>query len=198
VHAWSAQGDRLLVSYSTGNSARPTRVALFDAMTGHAVATLWHGIELPPQAAWVGRQAAVVGFRDLHVFDTSSGAERGIVALDAGTITRLDADTAERRLVAVDLNRSIIWIDPHSWLVVDSWNGRWQDAAIAPDGRFIAALDLSGRLHFACLADGCFRPIGEASGTRYAGSVALTQNAIGLVGDGLAARTTLAVECGAE
>jgi hypothetical protein len=199
VHAWSAQGDRMLVSYSTGDSARPTRVTLFEGNTGKAVATLWHGIELPPQAAWVGRQAAVVGFRDLRVFDASSGAERGTVALDAGTITRLDADTDERHLIAVDLNRSIMWIDPDSWLVIDCWKGRWQDAAIAPGGRYIAALDLSGRLHFACLADGRFHPIGDAAaGIRYPGSVALSEDSIGLVGDGVAARTMLVVECAGE
>jgi len=152
---------------------------------------------LPPEAAWVGRQSVVVGFRDPRVFDATSGVERGRVVLGGNTIARIDADDDEDRMVAVDINRSIAWIDPETWLVLDRWDGRWQDVAIAPDGRFVAALDFAGTLHFAGLEDGRFRPIGEiseAAALPYASSVEIAPGAIGLAGGGGAARATLAVD----
>jgi hypothetical protein len=193
VHAWSARGERLLVSYSTGDSARPTRIALFGGHDERAVATRWYDNYLPPQAAWVGSDVAVIGFRNLEVLDAASGAERGRIALDAGTVVRLDADARERRLMAVDLNRAIIWIDLRTGTVIGRWEGRWLDAAIAPDGSLIVAVDLAGRLHFARPAEGRCLLLGTAAAITRPGSVALDRGLLAVVGGGIALRTTLAI-----
>jgi hypothetical protein len=192
VHAWSALGERLLVSYSTGDPARPTRIVLFDGASGRAVLTRWHSDALPPEAAWVGRDVAAVGFRDLELLDAATGAERGRVALGAGTVTRLDTDAEERLLVAVDLNRAIFSIDLQAGRIVDRWEGRWLDAAVAPDGRLVVALDLAGGLHFASPAGGRFRLFGETAAQP--GSVALDRGVLGVAGGGIAARATLAID----
>ena len=193
VHAWSALGERLLVSYSTGDPARPTRVDLLDGRDGRTIATHWSASALAPEAAWVGRDVAVVGFRDLEVLDAASGAVRGRVKLGAGAVMSLDADAEERRLVAVDLNRAVFWIDLPELRIVDRWAGRWQDAAVAPDGRLAVALDLAGRLHFAGLELRRFWPLGEADNIVVPGSVALGQDVIAVVGGGVAARAGLTI-----
>ncbi len=193
VHAWSALGDRLLVSYSTHDPARPARIVLFDGVSGRTVLTRWHSDALPPEAAWVGRDVAAVGFRDLELLDAATGAERGRVALGAGTVTCLDADAEERLLVAVDLNRAIFSIDLQAGQIVDRWEGRWLDAAVAPDGHLVVALDLAGGLHFASLAAGRFRLLGEAAAAQ-PGSVALDRGVLAVAGGGIAARATLAID----
>lgn len=195
VHAWSAHGERLLVGYATGDAQAPTRLVLFDGGRGEPLATLRHPAEFPPQAAWVGRTALVVGFGDPRAFAVDTGAECACIALGAGTVTRLDADAAERRLLAVDLNRCVAWIDPHAWQLVDRWEGRWLDAAIAPDGRHAVALDLAGGLHLARLAADRFEPLGAAAAPPFvATSVALDDTAIALAGGGLAARADYVIE----
>jgi hypothetical protein len=50
-------------------------------------------------------------------------------------------------LVAVDLNRAIFSIDLQAGRILDRWGGRWLDAAVAPDGHLVVALDLAGGLH---------------------------------------------------
>ena len=194
LYAWSVRGDRLLVSSSTGDSSRPARIVLLNGETGQPLSTLWHGSGPAPHAGWVGRRAVVVGFNDPRVFDVATGDESGRVALGGGTIARIDADDDDRRIVAVDLNRSIVLIDPDTWLVIDRWEGRWQDAAMAPDGRFVAALDFEGTLQFASLAAGRFQPIGDAAAPPDAASIGLTRDAIGLTGSRGAARAALAVD----
>jgi len=195
VYAWSTDGTRMVATYATGESDRPTRINLFDSTLGQAIATLWHGNELPPQAAWVGRHLAVLGFCDPRVFDVTNGTSHGAVAVDAGTIVRFDSDFEELRLIAVDLNRSVISIDQREWTVVDRWEGQWYDAVISPDGRFVAALDSSGKLHFACLVQGHFCPIEKASDGARADSIALTNDSIGIVTGGFAMRLSLDVDC---
>ena len=194
LYAWSVRGDRLLVSSSTGDPSQPARIVLFNGETGRPLSTLWHADGPAPQAGWVGRRAVVVGFSDPRVFDAATGNESGLVAIGGGTIARIDADDDDRRIVAVDLNRSIVLIDPDTWLVIDRWEGRWQDAAMAPDGRFVAALDFEGTLHFASLAAGRFQPIGDAAAPPDAASIGLTRDAIGLTGSRGAARAALAVD----
>jgi len=193
VHAWSTLGERLLVSYSTRDPARPTRVVLLDGFSGRTVFTRWHSDALPPEAAWVGRDVAAVGFRDLELLDAATGAARGRVALGAGTVTRLDADAEERFLVAVDLNRAIFSIDLQTGQIVDRWNGAWLDAAVAPDGHLVVALDLAGRLHFASRTGGRFRLLGEAAAAQ-PGSVALDRGVLAVAGGGIAARAKLAID----
>jgi hypothetical protein len=195
VYAWSQDGARLVASYATGEAAQQTRVKLFDGQLDHAIATLWEGNELSPQAAWVGRNSVVVGFRNLRIFDTATGNEQGEITVDAGTLARLDGDIHDQRLIAVDLNRAIVWIDQLQRRVVDRWEGRWRDAALSPDGRFVAAVDLSGALHVRCLADGGFQFLTEISVPVQPASVALSSDSVAIGSGGVAMRMTLAVDC---
>ena len=196
VFSWSADGAYLVATYDTGDSQRPTRVTLFDGALKRPVTNLWHGAGLTPEAVWLGRSVAVIGFREPQVFDLATGTAQDVLALDAGTITRLDADREGRRLMAVDLNRSIIWIDLAQRSVVDRWEGRWQDATISPDGVFLAALDMNGRMHFACLAAEGFRAIGSVDESFRVDSIALQDKVIAIASGGMAARATLHIDCG--
>ena len=195
IYAWSQNGARLAAGYSTGEADHQTRVTLFDGIGGQPIADLWRGNELPPQAVWVGHKVAVIGFREPRLFDLASGDARGMLPLDAGIITRLDADQDERFLIAVDLNRSVVLIDQSRLTVVDRWQGRWQDAAISPDGRFLSALDMEGRMHFACLSDRGFQTLGEPDESIRAGSVALSDSVIAVASGGVAARASLRINC---
>jgi hypothetical protein len=194
VHAWSATGERLLVSYATGDPARPTRVDLLAGADGATIAARWSASALAPEAAWVGQDVAVAGFADLEVIDAASGAVRGQVGLGAGSVISLDADAAERRLVAVDLNRAVFLIDLYELRIVDRWAGRWLDAALTPDGQLAVALDLAGRLHFADIASHRFRPLGEADNVVAPGAVTLGPGVLAVAGGGVAARAGLAIE----
>ena len=195
IYAWSPNGARLVAGYSTGEADHQTRVTLFDGIGGQPIAELLRGNELPPQAVWVGREVAVVGFREPRLFSLATGAAQGMLPLDAGIITRLDADQDERFLIAVDLNRSVILIDQSRMTVVDRWEGRWQDAVISPDGRFLSALDMEGSMHFACLSDRGFQTLGEPDKSIRANSVALGDNVIAVASGGVAARATLRIDC---
>jgi len=195
VFSWSADGAHLVAAYEIGDSHRPVRVTLFDGILKQPVANLWHGTELTPQAVWLGSNLAIIGFREPKVFDIATGTAQDNLALDAGTITQLAADREERCLVAVDLNRSIVWIDLAQRRVVDRWEGHWQDAAISPDGVFLAALDMNNRMHFACLTAHGFRPIGTLDESVRADSIALDDKVIAIASGGMAARATLHVDC---
>jgi hypothetical protein len=195
VFCWSTDGARLVAAYDTGDSERPTRVTLFDGISKQPVTNLWHGNELTPQAAWLGRDLAIIGFREPKVFDLATGSAPDVLTLDAGTIMRLDADREERILIAVDLNRSIIWIDLAQRKIVDRWEGRWQDAAISHDGTFLAALDMNGRMHFACLTAHGFRPLGPLDESFRVDSIALDDNLIAVASGGVVARATLHIDC---
>jgi hypothetical protein len=66
----------------------------------------------------------VVGFSDPRVFD-SSGIPVTKIALGAGTIACIEATAGEDRVIIVDPNRAIYWIDPATWSVLDRWPGPW-------------------------------------------------------------------------
>jgi hypothetical protein len=195
VFSWSTDGAYLVAAYGAGGPHRPTRVTLFDAILKKPVADLSHGAELPPQAVWAGRSLVIVGFREPKVFDLVTGTAQDTLDLDAGTITRLVADREERCLLAVDLNRSIAWIDLAQRRVVDRWEGSWQDAALSSDGVFLAALDMNGRIHLACLTAEGFSPIGALDERVRADSIALDDKVIAIAAGGMAARAPLHVDC---
>lgn len=194
VYTWSPQGDRLLGSFSTGDPICPVRVTLFNGQTGTAVATLWEGSGLPPQAAWLGTDAVVVGFGDPRVFD-HTGKYLGDIALGGATIAAIEATTDERRLIAIDLNRTIAWIDSETWTVLDRWSGPWLHGTVSPDGRFVAVLEPWGKLHFACLEGDRFKPIGQAPCDPNAVALALTLSEIATVGSGEVRWASLRIDC---
>jgi hypothetical protein len=194
VYAWSANGERLLGSFSTGNPNASTRVTLFDGRAGTAIATLWKGTSVSPQAAWIGERAIVVGFANPRVFD-SSGTPLPEIALGGGTIVAIEATANEERLIVVDLNRAITWIDAASGVILDRWEGPWLHGAVSADGQFVAALEPWGNLQFACIEHDRFRPIGAASAAQDAVVLAVAGREIATLGGGELHRTQLTVEC---
>ena len=194
VYAWSPNGERLLGSFSTGNPNASTRVTLFDARGGAAIATLWKGTSVPPQAAWIGERAIVVGFANPRVFD-ASGSPRFEIPLGGGTIVAIEAAANEQRLIVVDLNRAISWVDPENGSVLDRWDGPWLHAAVSADGQFVAALEPWGKLQFACIEHDRFRPIGAASAAQDAVVLAVAGRDIATLGGGELHLTQMTVEC---
>jgi len=194
VYAWSTLGDRLLGSYTTGDRQHPVRVALFNVGDANKVATLWNGGGLAPQAAWLGRRAAVAGFSNPQVFDFS-GKRIAEIALDGAIVVAFDATTAERRLIAVDQNRALAWVDTERWTILDRWPGPWLHGAVSPDGRFVAVLEPWGKLHFACLEGDRLRFAGQTAADPNAVALALTPNRIATVGGGEVRWASLMVEC---
>jgi hypothetical protein len=194
VYAWSRRCDLLLGSFGTGNSLRPTRVTLFDGRSGTAVAALWEGSGLPPQAAWFGERALVVGFGDPRVFD-HSGQHVVDIILGGATIVSIEPAFRERRLMVIDLNRSVVWIDTETWSVLDRWLGPWMQGAISENGRFVAMLEPWGKLHFACIEDDRIRPVGRVDVDPRAVALVLAQDRVITVGGGTVGWADLTVNC---
>jgi len=196
VYAWSAAADRLVGSFSSNDKDRPVRVTLFDGHSGDPMANLWEGSGLAPAAAWLGRQAIVVGFSDPRVFDHSGSHVRDI-AIGGGSIAAIEATTDERRLIIVDLNRTVALIDTETWEILDRWPGPWLHSSLSPDGRFLAALEPGGNLHFACLDGDRFRPAGQIAIDSRAIALAIAAGEIAVVGGGEVRRASLQIDCGA-
>lgn len=193
VYAWSPQGDRMVGSFSTGDPRQPVRVTLFSGQTGSEDVALFEGGGLPPSAAWFGERAVVVGFSDPRVFDRS-GTPVARIALGGGTIASIDATAREERVIVVDLNRAIYWIDPATWTVLDRWPGPWMHGAVSEDCRLIAGLEPWGKLHFASMEEDRFRPMGQAAVDDRAVAVALNPGEIATVGGGEARRASLRID----
>lgn len=193
VYAWSPRGDRVVGSFSTGDPRQPVRVTLFNGETGRAEATLFAGTGLPPCAAWLGERAAVVGFSDPQVFD-HSGTPVSRIAIGGGTIIAIDATGSEERVIAVDLNRAIYWIDSATWTVLDRWPGPWMHGAVSPDGRLIAALEPWGKLHFASIEEDRFKPADGFAVDDRAVAVALDADKLAIVGGGEVRVASLGVD----
>jgi hypothetical protein len=191
TYAWSPGGERLVASVWSGDPSRPAKVVLHDGGSS----TLWEGSDIAPRAAWAGREAIVVGFKDPRVW-SASGAELGTIAAGGASIERIDASRDERRLIAVDVNRTIALIDGQSFAVLDRWSGAWAYGAIDPDGRFAVGLDTSGALHFACIEGERLVPAGQAEGDRGAAAVAVGDDLIAIAGGGELRVASLAVACG--
>jgi hypothetical protein len=194
VHSWSPDGERLLVGYATGRPEAGARVDLFDGTSGELISTLCSGHALPPLAAWVGDEVAVVGFEDLVAYDVSDGRSLGAVALGASTIAALDSDHSETCLVAVDLNQALFWVDARSRELVDRWDGRWLAAGVSPDGGLVAAVDVSGGVRFAGLMDGRIRPCGGVEGVGRVTAICLDDHHVAVAGGGSVAIATYANE----
>jgi hypothetical protein len=193
VYAWSPAGDRLVAGFSTGNPNRPTRVTLFSGETGATVASLWEGNKLPPQAAWVGKHAAVVGLSSPEVVD-HSGKHIATIALDAANVAAIDAPGNEHRLMVLDLNRAISWIDTETWTILDAWPGPWMHAAVSPDGKLVVALEAWGKVHFARMENDKFSFVGSADIDSNAMALALTDDQIATVGGGEVRWASLTVD----
>jgi hypothetical protein len=183
VYAWSPAGDRLLASFSTANANHPSRTALFNGETGTLIATLPNGTGLPPQAAWLGRHAAVVGFNHPRVFDLA-GRQIAVIAVEAGNVSNIAAPENESRLILLDLNRNICVVDTASWAILDTWRGPWMYAAVSPDGKVVAALEAWEKIHFARLQDDRVHPSSVVPIDPSAVAIALADDQIAAVGGG--------------
>lgn len=188
-YAWSADGELLVASLAGGDP--PARVL---AITEAGVRELWAGSDVAPPAAWVGREAVVVGFRDLRVWDRHGAA---IATLPTGTpaVAKIAATKQEDRLLVVAEGRSLTLIDTARWEIVDTWIGRWASAAVDPAGAFVVGLELDGRLRFACLDPAGF---GEALASFEAPqrvSVSLGAGRVWVAGAGELAEASYAIRC---
>ena len=169
----------------------------FSGETGVTIASLWEGNRLPPRAAWVGEHAAVVGLSSPEVFD-HSGKHVATIALDGANVASIDAPRNERRLMLLDLNRTISWIDTAKWAILDVWSGPWLHAAVSPDGRLVVALEAWGKVHFARIENDKFSFAGSAEIDSNAATLALTEDQIATVGGGEVRWASLAVDSAAS
>ncbi len=183
IYAWSPEGDRLVAGFGTGHSNHPVRVTLYDGETGATVATVWEGSGLPPQAAWAGEHAVVVGLSSPQVFD-HSGKHLAAIPIEGANVASIAAPRSEHRLMLLDLNRTILWIDTAAWTILDVWPGPWLHAAVSPDGRLVIALEAWGKVHFARMENDKFSLAGSAGIDSKAVSLALTPDQIATVGGG--------------
>jgi len=195
AYAWSPHGERLLASFSTGKSSHPTRVTLLDGMSGRVLAELFHGSSSAPQAAWLGARALVAGFENPRVYD-HTGTPLAELGLGAAVVVSIAATDDERRLLAVDLNRGIAWIDTDTWTILDRWPGPWLHAAVSPDGRLVAAIEPWGKLHFSRMDGDRFNPIGVGRASPEAVALALRADEIATVGGGEVNIARLSVNAG--
>ena len=192
AYAWSASGDLLVGSFHTGNSNAPTRVALYRGDTSRPLAILHDGAGIPPQSAWVGERALVVGFDPPRVYDRA-GKQIATIALDGAVVSALAATRDERRVLAVAQNRAVAWIDAENWTVRDRWHGPWLDAAVSPNGRVVAALQPWGRLHLARIEADRLHPLGTFPAAETAVAVALSDAELATVGGGEFQRAVLTI-----
>jgi hypothetical protein len=191
VYAWSPDGARILAGYQSGGGGK---IVLHDGGSGAPLGMVWSGAGMAPRVAWMGRTAGVAGFNEPQVFG-ADGTPRATIPLGGAAIGAIDATADDRRLVIVDINRSMALVDGASFAILDRWSGRWAHGAIAPDGSFVAALDTAGNLQFACLEADRFVPIGDASGDPHAGAVAVGDGKIAISGGGELRVATVAVRC---
>jgi len=175
-YAWSPGGERLLACFSSG-----TR--LYDGRTGACVATIATEPGLAPQGAWSGERAAVLATGNPRVVDVS-GRLIADIPLHGGVIAAIAADDAERRLIIVDVNRAVAWIDTSTWTVLDLWPGPWMHGALSPDGRLVAALAHDGIIHFAHLDGDRFAPAGQVHAHPSTIAITLCRDEIVTVGGG--------------
>jgi hypothetical protein len=95
-------------------------------------------------AGWVGSSLAAVGTRQPQVlgYDGSRRAE-----LDGTTPpVRIEGSADESRLLVVENHRLRLW-ETAGWTLVGTAPGQWLDAAFAPDGSLVVAVDFDGTLH---------------------------------------------------
>lgn len=157
-YAWSPDGDALVVSAAWAGVSRhlPSRAVLLDG-SGEYRATLWEAHDLAPAAAWVGRRAIVLGTREPLVFARDG---RHVATLSEGVpAKRIESSADEASLMIVEDRRVAVW-KTSPWELRGEWPGLWLDAALAPDGSGLVAVDFDGRLHRARVADG-LAPAGE-------------------------------------
>jgi hypothetical protein len=121
----------------------------------------------------------VAGFNNPRAFD-SNGKLLADIALAGGTVASLDASGDERRLLALDLNRSLAWIDTETWTIIDRWEGPWLCASLSKSAPIAAAVSFDGKLLFACLHDDRFQMIGESTIEGGVNAIALNGDAIAL------------------
>jgi hypothetical protein len=142
-YAWSPDGATVLVAMQDGGGSQSlaARAVLMTA-AGQTVAPLWESSAIAPAAGWVATRFLVVGARPSVVFD-----------LDGNPITELPGTSAPIRIEA-SADECVLLVAAHDQLArwdTATWTatsgpGPWLDAALAPDGELVAAIDFSGEL----------------------------------------------------
>jgi hypothetical protein len=148
--AWTPDGEAVVTSAAwTGPPGRPeARVVLHDA-GGEPRATLWEASDLAPKALWAGERLIVVGSREPRVYARDGTLVNTLTGRTPPV--RVEADAAEERLLVVEHGALTVW-STATWEPLERRDGAWLDAAMAPDGGLVVAVDLAGALHGAPLA----------------------------------------------
>ncbi|MGH9215138.1 MAG: hypothetical protein ACRDZS_02700 [Acidimicrobiales bacterium] len=145
TYAWSPDGSMVAVTAQHASGPHPpTASAVVRDNAGQLLATLWECPDIAPRAAWVGRTLVVIGTRQPGVFRRNGSR---VVELDGATPpVRIEASSDETRLLMVEHTRLTLW-DTATWAPVGIADGQWLDAALAPDGQLVIAVDFAGTLH---------------------------------------------------
>jgi hypothetical protein len=191
-YAWSPTGERLLASFSSISPRQSSRLALFNAHTGELLSNIWQGNDLPAPVGWLGTSATVAGFGDPLVFN-AAGDRQARIPLGGAVLSKLEATADEKRLIAVDMNRSVALIDSLDWRILDRLTGPWLHAAITPDGGLVALLEPWGKLHLLRVNNEHFEPIGVVPIPADAVALALTPGELITAGGGQCHRSRLIV-----
>jgi hypothetical protein len=102
----------------------------------------------PPQVAWVAKEWIALGTREPAIFNPAGQVER---TLTGNLPPRgMEADAKENRLLVHGYDRIAVW-DTRDWSLVDILPGSWIDAALAPSGDLLLAVDFDGNIHCAAI-----------------------------------------------
>lgn len=147
--AWRDDGEQLLVSLSRGHGGPhdadqgPAAAALLVDRQGRPLATLRSDAGAAAAACCLGRRWAVVGSRQasVHAADGRLAQRLGNTA----PALRVELCDLERRLLLVQPGRLSLY-DTGSGALLGQSDGRWIDAAAAPAGDRLLAVDADGCL----------------------------------------------------
>jgi hypothetical protein len=176
---WSPDGSAVLVArQETGAPQSLTASASLYDKDGTSAVPLWQGNDPGPVAGFVGRRWAVVGTRQPAVFDLGG---RQLAVLDGRTpATRIEADARWARVLVVESSRLWMW-DTGTWEAIGTADGRWLDATVTPDARFVLAVDFDGQLQ---MLDAALDAIGHVAVPRALDGVAVGTDRIVVAASG--------------
>jgi hypothetical protein len=142
AYAWSADGRLLIVAAGwTAAAGRPAVALAIEADSGRYT-PLWRAAEPAPTAAWVSN-TIVIGCRNPQVLDQHGTP---ITTLRSNTPpARIESDAGGVVFLILEHARLTLW-QAVSWNVLNELAGSWLDAAISPNGQFIAAVGFDGSL----------------------------------------------------
>lgn len=191
AYAWSNAGNRLAASFAASGNCRLT---LYDPHDARRPIGLYHGPALPPSALWINSRTEIVaGFPAPQVFD-ATGTHAATLLIQGANIVAIESTEDERRLIVIDLNRAVHWVDGVTWQILDRWEGPWLTGAVSPDGRLAFMLDAEGAIHPAVLSHDRFVPLSEIKAPTGAIAIAIGDHELACTAEGELWRASWALE----